>query len=553
MKKSIFVSCILLVASVLTFSCKTGNKVSAKKGPLPSDKADGPILNISLDSTVDTLDQQIAVYATSFELIGDLVDGLKQMGDDGAIKNAICKEQSVSDDGLVYTFKLRDDVYWSNGEPVTAHDFVYGWQRAVAPETQSEYAFMISEIAQIKNGMAIQAGSMPKEQLGVRAIDDYTFQVELVVPVSYFDQLLYFCTFYPTNQKFIESVGDKYGTSPDTYLSNGAFILKSYEPDTKNIELIKNSAYYDASRVKIGGIHYEVTGDAALALKKYQSGQLDLIEIDSEEIPNYQNSPEFKAVDTGFMYYMAFNMHHKYLKNKNLRRAMTMALDRQKFVDAIADGSKPAWNAVPAGYCADRNGKDFSSTQPYFPELCSFNIEKAREYFELAKQELGTNEITIEFLTADSATQRMYAEEICNQFMTNLPGLKFEYRFVDRKERRKIMARHEFELGLTNWGPDYADPMTYLAMWMTGNDNNNGDYSNPVYDAILAECTDGELCTKLDERWKALKDAERIIMDEAVIMPLFTQCNPNLISPKVKGIAFHAVGISKIYKGTTKN
>ena len=553
MKKYLCVTLFLMSALLLSTSCKDGSTSGGKKGPLPSDKADGPVLNISLESTVDTLDAQVAVYATSFELIGDLMDGLKQMGDDGVIKNAVCKEQSVSDDGLIYTFKLRNDVYWSNGDPVTAHDFVYGWQRAVDPATQSEYAFMISEIAQIKNGLAIQAGSMSKDQLGVRAIDDYTFQVELVVPVSYFDQLLYFCTFYPANQKFIEAMGDKYGTSPDTYIGNGAFVLKTYKSEAQSIDIIKNTAYYDADRVKVGGIHYEVSSSAADTLKKYQSGQLDLIELAAEEIPNYQNSPEFRAVDTGFMYFIPFNVHNKYLKNKNLRLAITNSFDRQKFVDTIADGSKPAWNAVPAGYATDRNGKDFSSSGPYFPEYCSYNPQKAREYFELAKKELGTDKMTIEFLSVDSASQKLYTEEICSQITSNLPGLNIKYRFVDRKERRKIMAQHDFDIGLTNWGPDYADPMTYLAMWMTGNDNNNGDYSNPVYDAILAECTDGELCTKLDERWKALKEAEKIIMEEAVIMPVFTQCNPNLISSRVKGISFHAVGINKIYKSATKN
>ena len=180
------------------------NASRGSKGPLPASKVNGPVLNVSLDSQLDTLDQQTAVFATSFELIGNMIDGLMQMADDGSVQKAICKEETVSKDGLHYTFKLRDDVYWSNGEKVTAHDFVYGWQRAIDPATKSEYAFMISDIAQIKNAVAINAGQMEPNQLGVRAVDDFTLEVELSVPVSYFDQLLYFCTFYPANQKFVE-------------------------------------------------------------------------------------------------------------------------------------------------------------------------------------------------------------------------------------------------------------------------------------------------------------------------------------------------------------
>ncbi|MBQ3686986.1 MAG: hypothetical protein II932_04065, partial [Treponema sp.] len=235
----------LLALSFILCGCpgKTtaaGKAGKAGKGPLPEKSVSGQVLNVALEASIDTLDQQTAVFATSFELIGNMIDGLMQMADDGSVKKAVCREETVSSDGLKYTFTLRDDVYWSNGEQVTAHDFVYGWQRAIDPATKSEYAFMISDIAQIKNATAIQAGQMDPNQLGVRAVDDFTLEVELQVPVSYFDQLLYFCTFYPANQAFVESCGDKYATSPETCLANGAFILTEYSPSAKSISFMKN-------------------------------------------------------------------------------------------------------------------------------------------------------------------------------------------------------------------------------------------------------------------------------------------------------------------------
>lgn len=541
-----------VVLSLSFLGCGKTAAVQQTKGPLPDKKVSGPILNVALDATIDTLDQQVSVYATSFELIGNMIDGLMQMADDGSVKNACAKEMQVSADGLHYTFKLRDDVFWSNGEPVTAHDFVYGWQRAIDPKTESEYAFMISDIAQIKNATAIQAGQMEPNQLGVRAKDDYTFEVELQTPVSYFDQLLYFCTFYPANQEFVEKCGNKYATSPETCLANGAFILSDYKPGATSISFIKNSAYYDASKIKLGGIHYEVINSSDEALRKYQSGQLDFVEISGDAVMKMQNSPEFTPVDSGFLYFLTFNFDDPNFANKNLRLAIANGFDREIAARAMSDGSAAAYGAVPRGFAFSQSGQDFTPAGVEFPEYCSYNPDLARQYFEKAKQELGKNSLELELLTADGETQVICCESMKKQLEEILDGLTITIKPVEKKERRKIMSSGDFQFGLNNWGPDYADPMTYLAMWVTGNSNNMGNYFNPTYNALIASCTDGELCTKIAERWSALKKAEIMIMEDAAISPVYQKCNANLIKSNVKGVAFHAVAINKIYKSTTK-
>ena len=541
-----------VVLSLSFLGCGKTTVVQQAKGPLPDKKVNGPVLNVALDATIDTLDQQVSVYATSFELIGNMIDGLMQMADDGSVKNACAKEMQVSADGLHYTFKLRDDVFWSNGEPVTAHDFVYGWQRAIDPKTESEYAFMISDIAQIKNATAIQAGQMEPNQLGVRAKDDYTFEVELQTPVSYFDQLLYFCTFYPANQEFVEKCGNKYATSPETCLANGAFILTEYKQGATSISFIKNTAYYDAAKVKLGGIHYEVIEKSDEALRKYQSGQLDFVEISGDAVVKMQNSPEFTPVDSGFLYFLTFNFDDPNFANKNLRLAIANGFDREIAARAMADGSAAAYGAVPRGFAFSQSGQDFTPAGVEFPEYCSYNPALARQYFEKAKQELGKNSLELELLTADGETQVICCESIKKQLEEILDGLTITVRAVEKKERRKIMSSGDFQFGLNNWGPDYADPMTYLAMWVTGNSNNMGNYFNPTYNALIASCTDGELCTKIAERWSALKKAEIMIMEDAAISPVYQKCNANLIKSNVKGVAFHAVAINKIYKSTTK-
>ena len=547
-----FVFCFTALLFVFSLvSCLKLNESQAS-GPLPEKKVNGPILNVSLEAAIDTLDPQTSVFATSFELIGNMIDGLMQMADDGSVKNAVCKEMSVSPDGLHYTFKLREDVYWSNGDRVTAHDFVYGWQRAIDPATKSEYAFMISDIAQIKNATAIQAGQMEPNQLGVRAKDDFTFEVELQVPVSYFDQLLYFCTFYPANKAFVEKCNGKYGTSPDTVLANGAFILTEYKTGATSISFIKNTAYYDAAKVKLGGIHYEVINNGDEALRKYQNGQLDFVELSGDAVVQMQNSPEFRPVDSGFLYYITFNFDDKNFANKNLRRAFSYAVDRERVIEEMADGSAAAYAAIPRGFAFSQSGQDFTPKGVEFPELCSYRPELARQYFNAAKAELGIKSLDLELLTADGETQVIASNSIKNQIEALMPEVHITIKAVPKTERRKIMSSGQFQFGLNNWGPDYADPMTYLAMWVTGNDNNQGNYFNPAYNALIASCTDGELCTKIPERWAALKDAERMILEDAVIMPIYQKCNANLIKSNVKNIAFHAVAINRIYKSTTK-
>ncbi len=538
--------------SALLVSCGEKSAVQLKKGPLPEKSVAGQVLNISFDATIDTLDQQKAVYASSFEMIGNMIDGLMQMADDGSVKKAVCEEETVSDDGMLYTFKLRKDVFWSDGTPVTARDFVYGWQRAVDPATQSEYAFMMSDIAQVKNAGAIMTGHMDPNQLGVRAVDDYTFEVQLEVPVSYFDQLLYFCTFYPANEEFMRKVGDKYGTSPETYLCNGAFVLTEYQPEAKSISFIKNTAYYDAANVKLGGLHYIFVQDGAEALRRYNSGELDLVEIDGDQVRTEKNNPDFKAIDSGFLFYISFNLDKPDLRNKALRNALSLAFDRDLTAEEIADGSAPSYACVPRGYAFNSSGEDFTPASPEFADVCSYNPSRARELLREAQRETGKSRFDIEFLVADVDAQRTAAESFKRQVEQNLPGVTINLKIVPKADRRTIMLKHDFEIGLTNWGPDYADPMTYLSMWVTGNDNNNGNYSNPQYNAIVARCSDGDLCTKPAERWQALKQAETMVMEDLAVTPVYQQCDADLIKPNVKNVAFHAVAINRIFKNTTK-
>lgn len=519
-----------------------------------STSAGSGTLNIMLETPVESLDPQLATDGTSFEVIADYTDGLMQMDADGAAVPACAESYEVSEDGTTYTFHIREDAVWSNGDPVTANDFVFAWQRAVDPANASEYSYMLSDIGQIVNAAEIIAGEKDVSELGVTAVDDKTLEVQLNVPVSYFLSLMYFPTYYPVNQAFFESCGDTFATSPETTLSNGAFVLTSYEPAATAFELVKNEDYYDADKVQLAGLNYQVIQDSQQALMSYQNGDLDTTLLNGEQVDQVKDDPEFTSVGAGYLWYISPNIKEvPELANLNLRLAMTFALDRDSICnDVLKDGCAPTYTAVPPEFAAGPDGSDFSADQTMFADACAYDPDKALEYYEAAKTELGQDTFTFDMVVdADDAPQKV-AQVVKEQLETTLPGMTINLTIEPKKQRVEDMQNGNFQLGLTRWGPDYADPMTYLGMWVTDNSNNYGFWSSADYDAIIAECTTGDLCTDPEGRWSALYDAEKIVMDEAVIFPLYTQCNAEMVSSAVSGIEFHPVALNRVYKNAVK-
>ena len=517
--------------------------------------ASGDDLNVMLETPVQSLDPQQATDGTSFEVIADYTDGLMQMDSDGQAVPAIAESYELSDDGLTYTFHLRTDAKWSNGTPVTAADFVFAWQRAVDPAVASEYAYMLSDIGQVKNAAEIIAGEKDKSELGVTAVDDNTLKVELNVPVSYFLSLMYFPTFYPVNEEFFNSCGDTFGTSPETVLSNGAYVLDDYQPAATAFHLTKNADYYDADRVKLAGLNYQVIQDSQQALMSYQNGDLDITLVNGEQVDQVKDDPEFKTIGAGHLWYVSPNMSAvPELNNQNIRMALTMAIDREAITnDVLKDGSLPTYTAVPMQFAAGPDGSDFSEDQTKFSDVCAFDAEKAADYWKKGLEELGETEMTLEMIVdADDAPQKV-AQVLQEQWQQTLPGLTVSIKVEPKKQRVQDMQDGNFQIVLTRWGPDYADPMTYLGMWITGNSNNYGLWSDADYDAIIAECTTGDLCTDAEGRWAKMYDAEKIVMDQAVIFPLYTQSNAQMQSSKVTGIDFHPVALNRVYKDTVKS
>ncbi len=521
---------------------------------IPAMAAEGAELSVMVETPVMSLDPQIATDGTSFEVIADYTDGLTQMDAEGGAIPAIAESWDISDDGTVYTFHLRDDAVWSNGDPVTAADFVFGWQRAVDPANASEYSYMLSDIGQVVNAAEIIAGEKDVSELGAKAIDDKTLEVTLNVPVSYFLSLMYFPTYYPVNQAFYESVGDTFGTSPETVLSNGAFIMDTYEPAATAFHLTKNPDYYDADKIQLAGLSYQVIQDSQQALMSFQTGALDTVLVGGEQVEQVKDDPQFLTVGAGYLWYVSPNIKDvPELANLNIRMALTYAINRADIAESVLmDGSIPTYTAVPLQFATGPDGSDFSADQTMFADYCADDAAKAAEYWAKGLEELGIDSLELDMIVdADDEPQKV-APVLKEQWETTLPGLTVNLTIEPKKQRVEDMQNGDFELGLTRWGPDYADPMTYLGMWITDNANNYGFWSSADYDAIIADCTTGELCTDPEGRWAALYDAEELVMADAVIFPLYTKANAEMISSAVTGIEHHPCALNRVFKNVVK-
>ena len=525
--------------------------------------AEDRYLGVMLGTNVMSLDTNLATDGDSFEVIADCIDGLMQMDADGAAVPAIAESYDLSDDGLTYTFHLRD-AKWTNGDAVTANDFVFAWRR-IAKEA-GEYAYMLDEIGNIKGAAEIISKQTDDlTTLGVSAPDDKTFVVELNVPVSFFPSLMYFPTFYPINEAFYTSLEEgTYGTSPETFLSNGAFVLESYTPGTANLSVKKNPDYWDADRVKLAGIKYQVVGSSDSALTAYRTGALDVVMISGNQVSaanaDAELSKSLKVTGAGYMWYLSFSQTEKnaqngMLANTNLRLAITNAIDRDNLVDNyVMDGSLATFTAVPPQFAASSTtGEDFSADQARFADYVGYDPDKAAEYFEKAKSELGveTFEFTMIYGNNEGDEVAKVAQAIKEDEEDALPGLTINLQPMTKAERLDKMQNDNYDVALTRWGPDYADPMTYLGMWVTNNSNNYGFWSNEKYDQLIADCTTGAYITDYDARWNAMYEAESLVMQEAVIAPLYTKANANLIVSGVEGIQFHPVALNRVYKDVT--
>lgn len=517
-------------------------------------------LKVMLGSNVVSLDAAQATDNVSFEVIADCLDGLIQMDSHGKPIPALAESYEVSPDGKTYTFHLRE-AKWSNGDAVTAGDFIFAWRRHCVESAKYSY-IMGSTVACIKNADAVIGKEAAPETLGVSAPNEKTLVVELDAPVSFFPSLMTFPAFYPINEKFYNSLAaGTYGTSPETFLSNGAFTLTDYLPGSASVSLKRNDTYWNAANVALKNLQYQVVASSDNALTAFKNKTLDLVGISGNQIASVQSdsvlSKNLKIIPTGILQYLSFNQdpknHHAgALANVNLRLAISNAIDRESLVNNfISNGSRATYTAIPIQFAASaETGRYFAEDQQRYADVVGFDVEKARQFLATAKSELGSETFNFDIIYANDSgdTVVKVVQAIKAQVEENLPGLTLNLQPMPKAEYLDRVTTNSYDIAITNWTPDYDDPMTFFTLWTTSGCEIAEHWSNADYDKIIADCTTGALASNYSARWAAMYDAEKILLDNAVIAPLYTNAAAYLISEKADGVDFHSVAIERVFK-----
>ena len=554
----------LLLALLMLAGC--GAPAAQETVPVPAAPADAAsadtaedgdykVLNVGRMAELFDMDSTIATEADCLEVISAIIEPLFVTAADGTPVNALCASYETNEESTEYVFHIREDANWMNGVPVTADDFVFAWRRLVDPVTASEYSFMM-EVAAVKNATPIISGELPIEELGVSAVDSKTLKVELDHPVSYFLNLMTFPSFCPINEAFATELGSEYALGADKLLCCGPFYMSAWDVGGNTYQLKKNPSYYDADKVNLDEINFQIIKDPQQTMLAYENGTLDYVRLSGDQIVKYQTMDGFTRIEEGYLWYLSPNLNPKSeeyscgLENENLRMAIALSYDKDVICyEILQDGSTPADFAIPNRLAIDPDGKDFRETSPLYLQT---DKAKAQEYWEAAKEELGVDEVTIELLYDDSDSTPLIAQFLQSEIENNLPGVHINLKSQPKKSRTELMQNREYQLGLTRWGPDYADPMTYLDMWTTGSTYNYGEWSNEEYDKLIADAN-GDLANRYEERWEALKQAEALVMEHAVILPVYQKGTAAMVRPGITGLAFFPVGVGTIYKDVDVN
>ncbi|MBU4642498.1 peptide ABC transporter substrate-binding protein [Bacillus toyonensis] len=539
-KKVTSVVASVLCASFLLTAC-SGEKETKNTAKATNKKETKQSIHLPYIAEIPTMDVTKATDGESMNVMRNVFEGLYMLGEGNKPVPGVAKSYDVSEDKKTYTFHLRDEAKWSNGMSVTADDFVFSWQRAVNPETAAEYAFLFFDI---KNAKKINSKELPVDQLGVKAIDKNTLEVQLEQPVPYFVSLTAFPTFLPINQKYFEEQGKQYGLESNHIIYNGAFRLNDWKHE-QSFRLKKNLTYWDAEAVKLDEINFDVVKDKATEVNLYETGQIDRVGLTGDFIDKYKDSKEFHKREEVTVQFLRLNQKNEVLHNKYSRLAISEAMNKKAFVDTLLNnGSSPAYGLIPEKFALNPDGKDFRKENGI---LVKDDVKTAQENWGKAKQELGKEQVTLELLTSDNAIAKKNAEYLKGELEKNLEGLTVNIKAQPRQQQIKLLLSGDYDIGVDAWGPDIADPITFLDLFTTDSTYNFDKYSNKEYDDLIHKVKN-ELAADEKARWEAMKQAEKILLEDGAVAPFYQLGRSYLQRSSVKGIVTNDFGGEFNYK-----
>ena len=530
MKKLIAIALVLIMAFSV-FGCTTSTEdfeiaVNFASEPNTID----PALNSAVDGAV---------------MINHIFEGLYKWVDDGSGNATLAlgqaKEVTPNADKTVYTVKLRDDIKWSDGKDVVAADFVYAWQRLVDPNTAADYCYMADIIL---NANEIMAGEMDKSELGVKAIDEKTLEITLHTACPYFEEIMAFPALMPIRSDIIEQYGDQWTFSPETYIGNGQYKMAEWSHN-EFIKLVPSETYYDVDKLGPKVIKFALMDDTNAIYAAYRSGSLNFIqEVPVDEIPGLLSSGELKVHPYLGTYYCCFNTSKAPFDDVRVREAFSLVIDRNYIVENVTKtGQMPATAFVPSGISDAPGAKDdFRAVGGDYMDVSGVkyqeNCERARQLLAEAGYPNGEGFPIVEYLYNTSDNHRLIGEALQNMWQTEL-GVTVN--LVNQEWNTFLDTRKngDYSIARNGWIADYNDPMSFLDMWLTGGGNNDAQYSNPDYDALIMQA---KSTSDLAERMSLMHQAEDILMGQDVVHAAIYFYTDKYMAQGIKGMYFTPLG-----------
>ncbi len=489
----------------------------------------------TVSSPVETLDPVDASYSQTFSLFSDIYVGAKKIDGEGQLGDGGSTAVEVSEDGLTYTISLRDDMVWVDNSgaemgSVTANDYVTAYQRMVDPAEASIYSYIFDPI---ENASAIASGEKEVDTLGVKAVDDYTLEIKLGYVAPYFESMLAFESFAPVATEAVTTYGDEYGTSAETTWYNGAYYVTDYDTDYV-ISLSKNELYPNADSVEVERIDYRLNEDSTSRYNAFLNGEVDYAEIASTE--DYTDAMEQGiATDqlTGYSFYAVLNHDESAAtSNENLRKALEAGFDRNGIAEAATGNiNKPIEYIIPS----DMTGAAYDGVEyrDYAGDsLTTYDKAEADKFFDAYMEDMGysdRSEIHVSFLaSADSSGNNKTAEVVQAYFLQEF-GITIDLTIQPFEQFVETRRAGGFDMLITGWGPDYADPSTYLALWTTDQigSQNTANYSNKEYDELFAKANVEQ---DIEKRFKMFAELEQMLVDDGVLIPFFQKNAPYVVT-----------------------
>ena len=505
----------------------SGDSSAAEEGETATGGSGGT-LNMRNTMEPTSLNTLLATYAYDFTPINAMIECLYRDDENDVPQPAGAETVDISDDKLVYTFHLREDATWSNGDPVVATDYEFAWQQALNPEVASDYAYMLYFI---HNAEPYFNGEVEWSEVGVKVIDDYTLEVTLDNPLPYATDLFAFPTLAPINQKFYEEVGaDKYATDAEYFCCNGMYELTEWSHNSQ-IVFQKREDYWNADAVGPDEIVYKIITDSQAGLNSYLSREIDYTDLDSGEVVQQAEAAGFEVgvKPARSSYYLIVNTEDEFMSNQNLRLALAYSIDKQALIDTVYQNDNQPMTSFtpPAIYgAAGADGPTFQEALleergEMYP--ASGDLEKAQEYLQAALEELGctVDELNLSIDCADDSLRRNCATFLQEQWRQNLGIENIAVNSMQTKQVSANRQSGDYCMSLGGWSPDYNDAINFLDLWVTDGGNNDSFWGNEEYDNLIAQATAE---ADVEVRQQYLFDAEEILAAEMPIIPLYWQC-----------------------------